>query len=75
MLGIEDKYHPTESDIPGIISAHTSAVQHGDMENVFISNSQLSEEYRKLFNMTFNAKQNPPLHVAAYEGNLAAVKR
>ena len=74
-IGLTDKYHPTESDIPRYISARTSAVQHGDAENVFISSVQLLEKYRKHFDMTFNAKQNPPLHVAACEGNLTVVKR
>ena len=75
IIGLADKYHPTESDIPRYISARTSAAQLGDTENVLISTVQLSVKYHKHFDMTFNAKQNPPLHVAAYEGNLTAVKR
>ena len=70
-----DEYQPTENKIIKHVSAHSLAVRDGDSMKAMVSMSNFLANRDKHLSMEFNTKHNPPLHVAAYEGNLTAVKR
>ena len=74
VLGIAgpDEYQPTESIVLEHISATFLGVQHEDLNNILGSLRNFEEKCDEYSAMEFD---NPPLHVAAYEGNLTAVQR